>query len=445
MENMNISKKILALLLIFVILIPLLSCTADSNQNPVPIDAPTTDGKGITTDHNSKGAVEDAVLNPADNALIHLDTKQNSSLRFSVALDCTDVTPVAIEYLISIKEALYYTSEHFGFTQDELLALQLGNPFTIYLFDKELNLSVNDVFIFPILLSENIVGILEVWYDAITGEYLFTFGKSYSEGLNSLRYQRALGSMGGLAICSMGSKLFATNGNSTAIFFDRDYTLTENTNDLIRNSASFFMNMAEADYVDATKSIDEARLVTIPTPITSETRASNPIPIPYVAQQNVCGVAAWASVLNYRFATSYSDPSLESVMKYYGYWNYTDPDDGTKRPTMPDYRNFTNFYYSAGVVYISSPPSFTTVKSAINAVKPIMGNWSTPDSSRKSGKNYHAIVIVGYYENTSNASLNYYHVRNPWYSYSQVTNYLSGSSVTYTDKTTTWTLLDAVY
>lgn len=40
----------------------------------------------------------------------------------------------------------------------------------------------------------------------------------------------------------------------------------------------------------------------------------NPLPVPHVAQTGVCGVAAWAAVLNYRFGTSYTNATLATAM-----------------------------------------------------------------------------------------------------------------------------------
>jgi len=309
----------------------------------------------------------------------------------------------------------------------------LGNPFTIYLFSEDLALIDSNSIVFPVLSNNEIVGILETRHEPGSDDYAFTFGKSYGEELNNLRYQHIFGAENRLVIGQMGTKLFATDGEETTIFIDRAYSCSENTDALILSSGESFLANAEDAYVEATASIEEVAQKSYSFSKTSNisvTRGQNPMMIPHVTQVNCCGVAAWAAVLNYRFGTSYTDPTLEGGMRACGYWN------GNPNPTMSDYKSFANMYHSAGAVCAASISTAAT-KSAIDSQKPVMGNWF--DAAGK--KDYHAVVIVGYY---GYSTALYYYLKNPWYSTQTVIS-VSGSTVIYNDGAYSWTLQDVVY
>jgi hypothetical protein len=218
----------------------------------------------------------------------------------------------------------------YGFTFNELLNLQLGNPFTIYIFDDNLQIVSSNSWVFPILYKEDIVGVIESSYDAVTA-----------------RYQVIL-------------------------------------------------------------------------------------PVPHVAQTGNCGVAAWAAVLNYRFSRSYSNATLATAMFNQGYISST-----TATPTMQSYANYANANYSAGASVTSGVPSSTTVINSIGNSRPIMGNWESPNPSG-SGKDNHAIIIVGYFSAAGNMT---YTLKNPWYNYTQVIS-ANVSNPVYSDAGYTWTIVN---
>jgi len=135
------------------------------------------------------------------------------------------VTERAIEYvtqqLSGIKEGPSVFYEPLGFTESEITDSLLGNPFTIYIFDDTGQFSVNntDTFVFPMLLDGDIIGIMEAAYLPDSGYdsgFSFTFGKSYSDELNSLSDQYKDDS---LIIGNLNTRLlFATNGESVTVF-----------------------------------------------------------------------------------------------------------------------------------------------------------------------------------------------------------------------------------
>ncbi|MCQ2523038.1 MAG: hypothetical protein MJ123_01750 [Lachnospiraceae bacterium] len=137
--------------------------------------------------------------------------------------------------------------------------------------------------------------------------------------------------------------------------------------------------------------------------------------------------------MNYRFGAKYTEESLTTSMKK----KYMNGDGGI--PNMEDYKNFTNSLYNAGVDVYSSLP-FSSLKKAINAKKPVMGSWY---SGKGSNKEWHAIIIAGYIENSKS---NYtYYLRNPWYDYVQTITVTNAKAVVYKDSGYTWNLSQNVY
>lgn len=155
----------------------------------------------------------------------------------------------------------------------------------------------------------------------------------------------------------------------------------------------------------------------------------NPLPVPHVEQTGVCGIAAWASVLNYRFNTQYTNASLASAMAKK---HITSPNGS---PYMTDYRDYANDVHNAGCVFKTSL-SFLNLTDTIGRGRPIMGSWI-------SGDNCHAVIITGYIKNGQS---NYtYIIKNPWYNYTQIITVTDSSSVIYRDAGYTWKLSQVVY
>lgn len=345
-----------------------------------------------------------------------------------------DVISFALQHLATMKSNLSTNPEALGFSALELSNLQISNPFSIYVFDESLRLIPNYTHVFPLIYLDNIVGVIEVKYDAVSDSYSFTFGKSYGDELNKLRSKYA-GNDCRLIIGRMGDKLFATDGKEATILLEKKVEGTPTvTIDQINSFSAVIVAKASLDYFDATDAIDG----TILTPNdnnqnVSLTRFPNPLPVPHVEQTGVCGIAAWASVLNYRFGTSYTNSTLATEMEDGCYIN------GDGLPNMIDYKNYANDYYNANCVYGSTPPSFSTLRSKINAGKPIMGAWSSGPASNKV---WHAIIITGYKQYTS---CHVYYLKNPWYNYMQTISVTSASSVVYSDAGYTWVLAETVY
>lgn len=346
-----------------------------------------------------------------------------------------DVKSLALQHLATMKSSLSANPEALGFSALEFSNLHIVNPFSIYVFDESLRLIPNDVHVFSLIYLDNIVGVIEVKYDAETDSYSFTFGKSYGDELNKLQ-SKYTGNDRGLIIGRMGDKLFATDGKDATILLEKEVKGSPTvTLDQINSSSAAIASKASLDYFYATDAIDG----TILTPNDNNQNVSplavpNPLPVPHVEQTGVCGVAAWAAVLNYRFTTSYTNSTLATAMENGGYVNGS---DGI--PNMTDYRNYANDKYSAKVVFASSPPSFSTLRSTINAGKPIMGSWY---SGPASDKVWHALIITGYIQKTSSHT---YYLKNPWYKNTQTVTVTNANSVVYSDAGYTWNLSQSVY
>lgn len=368
--------------------------------------------------------------------LAESDMNTTRELNISSTPVSTDINELASQHLIEMKTALAYNSAAFGFSSTELSMLTLGGPFTIYTFDENSQLVSNDVYAFPLIYLNEIVGIIEAYYDTSTSNYCFTFGKSYGEKLNELRNDRSIGADTNLIIGRIGDKLFATDGNNVKILQDTQAQgVTAVTKEQIESSSDIYVILASPYYITITEPISQAVYESENFPNVTARAYPNPLPVPHVAQTGTCGVAAWAAVLNYRFGTSYTNDSLETIMIDGGYNNGT-----SGLPNMTDYRDYANDEHDGGCVFSSSAPSFSNLKSTINGGRPIMGSWY---SGAGSDKVYHAIIITGYVQNsTSNYT---YVLKNPWYDYTQTITVTNASSVVYPDSGFTWVLTQIVY
>lgn len=361
--------------------------------------------------------------------------ERSTELRLSGKYCPWEVKSLTFQHLATMKSDLSANPKSLGFSELELSSLQIGNPFSIYVFDESLHLVSDDVHVFPLIFLNNIVGVIEVKYDDATNSYSFTFGKSYGDELNKLR-SKYVSEGRGLIIGRIGDKLFATNGKEATILLDKKAKGSKTiTIDQINSSGAIIATKASAHYLNATDAINGTKL----TPNNyNQAIASmafpNPLPVPHIAQTGVCGIAAWAAVLNYRFSKSYTNNTLATAMGNDGYINGS---NGV--PMMTDYRNYANDKYNAGCIFALSPPSFSTLRSTINAGRPIMGSWYSGSASDKS---WHAVIITGYIQRTSSHT---YYLKNPWYDYTQTITVTNANSVIYPDSGYTWILSQSVY
>lgn len=351
-----------------------------------------------------------------------------------------DISNLVSQHLRTMQAQMGSSCTAIGFDPDVFMNMTASSPFTVYTFDEYGEVVSDDVYMSLLMYSGEVVGTIGVYYDSASESYQYSLGTSYADEMNLLLKGTKLEASEGIIIGRLGEKLFATDGSKAEILFEnpmpiggtslvKEVRIDDICNIIKENATATFGELT----VNAVSGV-ECAISTVDEAIQPRL-APNPIPIPHVEQTGVCGAAAWASVLNYRFDTDYDNDSLETAMHDGGYANGTNGN-----PNMTDYRDYANDEHNAGCVYISSPPSFSTVRSAIGAVKPIMGCWS---SGSGSDKVYHAIVITGYVKNSSS---NYtYYVKNPWHEDATTITVTSSSSVVYVDGSYTWRLLDSVY
>lgn len=361
-------------------------------------------------------------------------------MRLSVTYVPEYVIPLAIQKLNLHKEAFMPVSYYMGFTMQELAHMQLGNPFTIYVFNEDFSLMASNVLVFPLLYQNNIIGIMESVYDTVSGNWVFTFGKSFADELNQLRYVDFPNR--DFVIGRVGDVLFASNGESASVILDREVERYEGatrqrdvvTYAMMNDMASSFL----LNFADVTTSIGgdildidvSGQMMVIPL------QSQNPLPVVHVPQTptGICGVAAWAAVLNFRFGTRYNNESLTVWMRHYGFTAVL--------PSMTDYRDYANRRYSAGVVYWARVPSINEVRGAIWSRRPMMGNWSIDGR-----KDTHAVNIIGY-ELPPVANLTIYLVLNPWppgFVQSVTVHNNSAHSVVFVDGGLTMRLIEVIF
>lgn len=335
-----------------------------------------------------------------------------------------DISTLAAQHLKTMKEQLGNSCRELGFDTDTFLNMSTGTPFTVYSFDEFGKVLSDDVYLCPLIHENTIVGTIGIYYDTTSSSYCYSMGKSYATQLNELVHSTQLDKSSTIVIGHIDDKLFATDGTNVTILFEEP---TESNASVDINTIKNICGTAKSNVGSLYSSITSITS----TPTTFKTTStsvqpqllSNPLPVPHVAQgSGVCGIAAWAAVLNYRFDTTYTTPTLTTAMKDGSYTNGTGGN-----PNMTDYKNFANDTHNAGCVFKSSPPTFSQVTSAIGAGKPIMGSWY---SGTGSDKVYHAIIITGYIKNSSNYT---YYVKNPWYQDAVTITVSSASNVVYVD------------
>lgn len=355
-----------------------------------------------------------------------------------VSTNNTDsISVLASQHLENMKAQIGTACEDLGFDLTTFQNMSVGTPFVVYTFNKTGDVLSDDVYSCPLLYNGNIVGIIGVYYDSITNAYYYSLGREYADQLNGLKKSSLLKLSDGIVIGRIGDKLFATDGSEVEILIDQaaDNAISVNVEE-IKNVSRQVKKNASTEYSTIVSIEKPSKASPLDQSFSGTRLLPNPLPVPHVSQgSGICGVAAWAAVLNYRFSTSYTTPSLTTAMTNGGYTHGT----GGK-PNMTDYKNYANDNYSAGCKFSSSPLSFSKVTTAITGGRPIMGSWH---SGSGSDKVYHAIIITGYIKNSAS---NYtYYLKNPWYSDATTITVTSSSNVVYVDGSYTWTLSQVVY
>ena len=359
-----------------------------------------------------------------------------ANLRVASEDTSAGVDALAAEHLSTTKCQFSGNPSALGFTADELSGAALGTAFTLYVFDTDGRIVSDETLVYPIVYNNEIIAVLEMYYDSASSAYCYTFGKAYAEDLNEIRYESAVNTDANLIIGRIADKLFITDGSKVDIIYNMpvDQAATISTNE-IKNVCSDLAKNVSASFSEIDRiSVQSEQFVSESSQSGATPRLlPNPLPVPHVAQTGVCGVAAWAAVLNYRFDTDYTNATLATAMED----DYSNGTGGI--PNMDDYRDYANDVHDAGCVRANSL-SFSTMKSKINGGRPIMGSWYSGSGSDKS---WHAIIITGYVQNsTSNYT---YVLKNPWYTNTQTITVTSASSVVYADAGYTWNLSQSVY
>ena len=89
-----------------------------------------------------------------------------------------------------------------------------GRYFEEYVFDTSGRIVSDDTLAYPVIYNDEIIAVLEVYYDNTTDAYYYTFGKAYAENLNELRYESDVNTNANLIIGRVADKLFITDGKN---------------------------------------------------------------------------------------------------------------------------------------------------------------------------------------------------------------------------------------
>ena len=359
-----------------------------------------------------------------------------ADLRVASGATSIQVNALAAEHLSTMKYQFSGNPSALGFTADELSGAVLGTAFTLYVVNTNGQIVSDETLVYPVIYNDEIIAVLEVYYDTTSSAYHYTFGKAYAEDLNEIRYESVVNATANLVIGRIEDKLFITDGSNVDIIYEMPVEQATNISvaEIETLCSNLTQNVGDSFSIISEVNTQSSQFVSEPTQSSVTPRLMpNPLPVPHVAQTGVCGVAAWAAVLNYRFGTSYTNATLATAMAD----DYSNGTGGI--PNMDDYRDYANDVHDAGCVRANSL-SFSTMKSNIDGGKPIMGSWY---SGSGTDKTWHAIIITGYVQNsTSNYT---YVLKNPWYTNTQTITVTSASSVVYADAGYTWNLSQSVY
>ena len=261
------------------------------------------------------------------------------------------VDMLAAEHLSTMKLQFAANPSALGFGADELSCALLGNAFTLYVFDTSGRIVSDDTLAYPVIYNDEIIAVLEVYYDNTTDAYYYTFGKAYAENLNELRYESDVNTNANLIIGRVADKLFITDGSNVDVIYEMPVDQIASVSSVdIESVCDVLAQNVRASFSAINEVNTQSDQVMPESSQASVTPRSmpNPLPVPHVAQTGVCGVAAWAAVLNYRFGTSYTNATLATAMAD----DYSNGTGGI--PNMDDYRDYANDVHDAGCVRANS-------------------------------------------------------------------------------------------
>jgi len=338
-------------------------------------------------------------------------------LKLATVTASTDVKAAAAEYLEIFRTNDDY--EILGFTAEQFYGMQIGNPFLVYQFDTDGRNLIADidtvVYTCPMVYGGKIIGVVAAYYNEETEQYSFAaYRDTKYENLSS----GTVDTSKNLIVGNMDSTLFVTDGTNVDILGIVGEKQTDLVNKQYIQRLSTTLKTAAGSNFVAANDVSQSPLPQVQLNAASaQTRDVESIilNVPYVAQDGgICGCASWASILNYRFQTSYDTASLTQAMIDAAFITDTDP-----IPSLTDYRDFTNQEYpTAGCVWVGSPPSFSSVRNLIINDRPIRGSWwryKDDALQNEDNKVYHSINIIGYRQILT-SYYNYYLV-NPWFNY----------------------------
>ncbi len=119
---------------------------------------------------------------------------------------------LAEDYLLLMKKQFSENPYALGFVGDELSDCRLGKVFVLYVFSDDGRITSQNSFVYPIIYGDKIIAVLEMYYDSITSQYYYTFGKAYAEDLNVAVLNSDIDTNKKLVLGRVGNRLFVTDG-----------------------------------------------------------------------------------------------------------------------------------------------------------------------------------------------------------------------------------------
>lgn len=214
--------------------------------------------------------------------------------------DLETLTSLAEQYLDESKLEMGVTCSSMGFDPNEFCNASLGLPYVTYRFDSQGAVLSDDIYSFPMIYGNEIIGTICICYNEESECYNYSLGADCAEELNGLR-NSGLDTSNGLLIGNIGGKRFATDGVNAQLLLDMRLEVSEPVSmEQIQEICDELFQNPDVEYLLYLPSDEDSSQPPFAT--FNETRAfTNPLPVPHVKQTGVCGVAAWAAVLNFRF------------------------------------------------------------------------------------------------------------------------------------------------
>lgn len=363
-------------------------------------------------------------------------TSAPNVLTLSVEPYSADMETQAFHYLLEAQAMWGNNPERYGFTEREVAGLELGHPFTIYVFDDDFQVNQCDGLVFSLLSAGNIVGVMEMSRNADNGAYNITVGRSYGDALNNLRIQYVNHER--LILGNAGDMLFATDGRSVTIL-EESVCSEIVTYDEILSRASTIRGAVQSNLVDVTDAIDFAARVSRPQ--ITPTRWGVQLNVPLIGQgSGICAMASWASVLNYRICTNYTAFSLTQTMYSCGFTSGTGIADA---PNMEAYRDFAVEHHNLSTTLKMNNyvPTISAVYDTLMSDKPIMGYWTAPNFSDPTKTDAHSTNIIGCTQISSDVI---YEIHDPRKPKSQAI-FVTNVNVAYSYGGRTWQIKGVLY